>query len=577
LADNIISTNQSTTFTFGGENESVIVLANASIATTGLNDGIDTAFGAEFVDILGSVSGYEGFYAGSTITGDDRIVLGSDATLIGFDDGILIDAADATIVNSGWISGLKNDALLLNSNNQIDNHGEIEGNRYAIVSSGYDVIDNYGTISASGITYDTIREYAGENNIFNAGTINATAAYANLYIEDGDDVVKNTGTIAGAETALSIYGGGNYISNSGALLATEDDILIAGSKSAATAILNSGMIETESSKYYAIDFEDTNVGDSLTNSGTVQGAVAFSGASALVINSGEIDGDAQFSAGSTSLRNTGEISGNVSFSGNDNSYNGAKGVVDGVVYISGSTGVFIGGAQGDTFSIGASQLSAHDQITGGASANDTLDITGQGTIQANALKYVSGFETLILGGAEKILISEELADTASGHALTIDTTGGDTVNLAPVTSTTDSIAVWGAEGDLLTAGASLDTFGFASASASTGPAYDTIAGVNFAHDKFDVTTSINGVTGINAAVTSGTLSTTSFNTDLASDLGATKLSADHAVLFTASAGSLAGDTFLVVDLNGTAGYQANSDLVIRLTATKGTLSTGNFI
>jgi len=78
-------------------------------------------------------------------------------------------------------------------------------------------------------------------------------------------------------------------------------------------------------------------------------------------------------------------------------------------------------------------------------------------------------------------------------------------------------------------------------------------------------------------VTSGKLSTATFNSDLAADLGATKLGADHAVLFTASKGDLAGDTFLVVDLNGTAGYQAGQDLVIRLTGATGTLATANFI
>jgi len=576
MADTIISSNQYTTFTFGGENESVIVLANASIATTGWDDGISAAYGAEFVTLLGSVSGYEGFY-GSSTTGDDRIVVGSTGSLIGADDGILIDAANETIVNSGLIAGLKEDAIALNSNDQIENQGEIEGNRYAILSSGFDVIDNYGTISATGFAYAVIGENSGDNTIFNAGTIDSTQAYADLDIELGDDVVKNTGTISGAENGIYIFGGGNTISNSGTISGTEDDLVIAGSKSTSTSILNSGTIETENAKYYAIDFSDTNVGDSLTNSGTVQGSVAFSGANATVINSGEIYGGLQFAAGSTLLRNTGDISGNVSFSGNDNTYYGADGVVDGVIYLSGSTGVYTGGAHGATFSISASQLSAHDQIAGGASADDTLDITGQGAIQANALKYVSGFETLSLGGGESILISEKLADTASGHALTINTTGGDSVSLASVTSTTDAIAAWGAEGDILTAGVSHDTFGFASASASTGSTYDLIAGVNFAHDKFDVTTSIDAVTGINTAVKSGSLSTSTFNADLKLDLGPTKLGADHAVLFTASAGTLAGDTFLVVDLNGTAGYQANADLVIRLTGATGTLSTANFI
>ena len=52
--------------------------------------------------------------------------------------------------------------------------------------------------------------------------------------------------------------------------------------------------------------------------------------------------------------------------------------------------------------------------------------------------------------------------------------------------------------------------------------------------------------------------------------------ANHAVLFTADAGNLANVTFMVVDINGTAGYQANADLVVRLDNHTGSLTTGNF-
>jgi hypothetical protein len=38
----------------------------------------------------------------------------------------------------------------------------------------------------------------------------------------------------------------------------------------------------------------------------------------------------------------------------------------------------------------------------------------------------------------------------------------------------------------------------------------------------------------------------------------------HAALFKADAGSHSGQTFLVVDANGIAGYQAGEDFVIRL-------------
>ena len=102
---------------------------------------------------------------------------------------------------------------------------------------------------------------------------------------------------------------------------------------------------------------------------------------ATVVNSGAIDGYVGFALGGAVVRNSGDISGNVYFSGNDNTYSGAAGVADGVVYCAGST-VTMSAAPRPTFSISASDLSVNDLITGGGSAYDTLDITGQGTISA---------------------------------------------------------------------------------------------------------------------------------------------------------------------------------------------------
>jgi hypothetical protein len=50
------------------------------------------------------------------------------------------------------------------------------------------------------------------------------------------------------------------------------------------------------------------------------------------------------------------------------------------------------------------------------------------------------------------------------------------------------------------------------------------------------------------------------------------------VLFTPDRGTLAGHTFLIVDANGTAGYQAGQDYVIDITGATnlGSLSTTNF-
>jgi hypothetical protein len=52
----------------------------------------------------------------------------------------------------------------------------------------------------------------------------------------------------------------------------------------------------------------------------------------------------------------------------------------------------------------------------------------------------------------------------------------------------------------------------------------------------------------------------------------------HAVLFTPDGGTLAGHTFLVVDVNGMAGYQAGEDYVFQLESASNlaSLSTSNF-
>src|SRR5262249_4286489 len=72
------------------------------------------------------------------------------------------------------------------------------------------------------------------------------------------------------------------------------------------------------------------------------------------------------------------------------------------------------------------------------------------------------------------------------------------------------------------------------------------------------------ISGVDAKVHSGTLSKKSFNADLTHAIGHNELAADHAVLFQAKHGDLKGELFLIVDTNGSPGYQAQADLVIRL-------------
>ncbi len=56
----------------------------------------------------------------------------------------------------------------------------------------------------------------------------------------------------------------------------------------------------------------------------------------------------------------------------------------------------------------------------------------------------------------------------------------------------------------------------------------------------------------------------------------TGLGAHQAVLFTPDQGDLKNHVFLIVDANGTAGYQSGHDFVFELQGTSGTLTTSDF-
>jgi hypothetical protein len=239
-----------------------------------------------------------------------------------------------------------------------------------------------------------------------------------------------------------------------------------------------------------------------------------------------------------------------------------------------------GGAGVDTFLFNAQDFSASDHIQGGTGSSNVLSFTTAGSIASSAFPNVSGIETTAFAnGTNSIAIPDSLVSSATGHSLTmIGGTGTDKIDASGVTTATDTVRLLGGAGaDMLTAGGGTDTFVYNAAGDSTGPNYDTISGANFAHDYFDVPGPPGTIRAINPAVKGKKLSTPTFNANLAAAIGSKQLGAHDAVLFTPSGGTLAGQTFLVADLNGTAGYQANTDLVVHLTGQTGTLTTGNFV
>jgi hypothetical protein len=117
----------------------------------------------------------------------------------------------------------------------------------------------------------------------------------------------------------------------------------------------------------------------------------------------------------------------------------------------------------------------------------------------------------------------------------------------------------GSGADDINAAGGSDLFRYTAAAQSTSTGYDTITGFDAAVDHLHVW---SGVTAVDAPITTGNLSKGSFDSDLAAAM--VGLAAHHAALFSASSGNLAGVPFAVIDANGTAGYQAGGDLVVKL-------------
>ncbi len=130
----------------------------------------------------------------------------------------------------------------------------------------------------------------------------------------------------------------------------------------------------------------------------------------------------------------------------------------------------------------------------------------------------------------------------------------------------------GAGADILSGGSGPDTFLYSGVSDSTSTGFDQIQDFN-TDDVFRLGVS---VTGVDATVTSGTLSQANFDGDLSAQLS-THLAAHHAVVFAPTASDYANHYFLIVDANGIAGYQAGEDFVFDISGSNTVLTTSNFI
>jgi Ca2+-binding RTX toxin-like protein len=249
----------------------------------------------------------------------------------------------------------------------------------------------------------------------------------------------------------------------------------------------------------------------------------------------------------------------------------------------------LGGAGNDLIRVGAG-LTARDHIDGGAGSDSVL-LTGNYRALHFGAATMTNVEAVGLTARHDYNLTTANATVARHHVLTVDghtlratdtlvfnggaetdgafkVTGGNGADTLSGGAGADTLSggggrdvlVGGKGADTLVGGTGPDRFVFHTAADSTGKLHDTIDRFDFRQDHLDVA---GAVTGIDHAV-SGALGARTFDKQLASALDAHALGAHHAVLFTANAGTLKGDTFLAVDQNGHAGYQAGVDILIGL-------------
>jgi VCBS repeat-containing protein len=572
------------TFTYqitGGSTQTVTITINGQDSNDTLQGtaGNDTYNGGVGDDIFkmqdggtDNVSGGAGndtFYFGAALTAADVINGGTQT--------------DALVLGGDYTGGnaLVLSASSLTSVEQINLHGGFSYNittNDANVGAGATLTVNAVQLGAGDtITFDGSAETDGRF-LFKGGdgTNNFTGGSGNDVFDltfGGTDTVHGGGgndvfNLDGQLTAADSIDGGTGVDTLS--LFGEYDNLVLG----ATTITNVEIIRLAPGTNYNITTNDATVAAGQTlkiDAGalTASDHLTFDG-------SAETDGAFAIQAGA----------------GNDTLTGGALG--DTFNLAAGGNDTVHGGGGNDTFSFHGA-FNSGDVVDGGA-GSDTVTLDGDYsagiTLNSNTLTSVehivvgagNSYDILLngLNVANNQVLTVDGSALGSGNGLTLDAsavngggrvildggagndtlTGGgsnDIINAGDGTNT-----LYGGNGhDVLTGGAGADTFAYGAVSESTSTTYDSIT-------NFDTSSDVINLRGffanaVDTAITSGTLGSAHFDAFLARDVNATNLAAHDAVLFTASAGSLAGHTFLVVDINGVAGYQANQDFVIDVT------------
>ncbi|HEY1709101.1 MAG TPA: calcium-binding protein [Rhizomicrobium sp.] len=455
------------------------------------------------------------------------------------------------------------------------------------IGAGTDTIT--GFLNLAGTAYNDHLTGDSRNNAIFGGGGNDT-----IHGADGDDIIaiglgKSIVDGGNGNDLLSLFGSVNGGSASSFTTGVTASLAVTGAQNVGPATVT--IINVEALQGTA--FADVLTGD--TNDNTLYGA---GGNDKLTGGNGNdtLWGDAgYFFSTEGNISSAANPYGFLDLpNGGNDTLNGGAG--DDTLNPGTGTDVVLGGPGNDFVNMGAA-LTAADKIDGGTE-QDTVNLAGDysGGITFTATTMVK-VETLNLAAKFNYAITTDDATVAAGQTLTVVAalTSANTLTFDGSAEKDGTFNIQSGAGDdiltggkgndilsgglgadLLTGGGGSDTFVYGAAKESTGPTFDTLEGFNAAQDKIDLTTVVKK---IDTAVTHGALSDATFNQNLAAALGASVLGKGHAILFTPDSGGEAGHTFLVVDMNGTAGYQANQDLVIMLSdgVNLASLSTATFV
>ncbi|MGH6871065.1 MAG: beta strand repeat-containing protein, partial [Rhizomicrobium sp.] len=501
----------------------------------------------------GGAGGASTFSLGAALDSTDRI------------DG---GAGGGTVNLDGAYSGLSLSSNVLKNVVAIDLTGGFAYNLTWTSAAGPSASFTLDGTAASAITVDFSAITSGGNTTILGSTGNDTIAGAQGGTVDvsqgGHDTVNAEG---GAILAGAAFDTGDAFSNAGTLTlnGTYSGLTISGAMvSGTTAELlltgghNYGLTVASATQFGEI--VENNAGGSLTFSGTAETTNPFH----IDIMAGLND---TISTGGGADVVTDE-SGTITFNGHGGNDSLTMSVAFGSSVFNGA-----GGNDDELHILDADTIVATTTNLVGVEA---ITFAQNGSLTLSSTTIATGQAFLVQETGSGSLTADASADTDATTLFIFDnenSTGGNTmVGHGGV----DDFIAWG-NNNTATLGAGADTYWFSNGSSgntviinavseSTSSHFDSMLGFNYTTDHFKLSgIGPNGKpVAIDAATNVGALTKANFDSDLAADISAGKLAGHHAVLFTPSSGDYGSGTFLIVDENGTPGYQAGADLVIEV-------------